>query len=264
MLDIDALEMLQILVPMFESDSESKIFGEPDLQELNLYKPVPVIKGDLDVLQNAGLASVRYFRDDTVIKLTPLAFREHYNLKKAYPVDALLKLVLEVYDQQSIPGSMFSISMPDDPETYLMSIQPYWQLQERKLATITQSGNKLQVFLTEEGVTLAMKHHPLSPQSTPPASVNFNNCGIGNAFANSSNITINNTTNNGISIEELKNIINSNCTNTTDHAEATKLANSLENGNISKGCLEKFSDLIAKHSWLSGAVAQALLRKTLE
>ncbi|WP_027938131.1 hypothetical protein [Anaeroarcus burkinensis] len=261
MLDIDALEMLQILVPMFESDSESKIFGESDLQELNLYKPVPVIKGDLDVLQNAGLASVRYFRDDTVIKLTPLAFREHYNLKKAYPVDALLKLVLEVYDQQSIPDSMFSISMPDDPETYLMSIQPYWQLQERKLATITQSGNKLQVFLTEEGVTLAMKHHPLSSQSTPPASMNFNGCTIGVAAANASNFNVNNI---GTSIEELRKKIDENLSGSSDHCAAVELANTIESGNLSKGFLKKFSDLIAKHGWLSGAVAQALLRKTLE
>lgn len=258
MLDIDALEMLQILVPMFESESESKIFSESDLQSLNLYKPVTVIKGDLEVLKNAGLTSVRYLLNDTEIMLHPLAFREYHHLKRAYPTDILLKTIVEIYDQQSIPGSVFSILLPDDPETYLMGIQPYWQLQERKLATITQSGNMLQVFLTEEGVALAMKHHPLSPQSTPPASMNFNSCNIGVAAANASNFTVNNI---GTSIEELRKKIDENLSGSSDHSAAVELANTIESGNLSKGFLKKFSDLIAKHSWLSGAVAQTLLRQ---
>ena len=89
---------------------------------------------------------------------------------------------------------------------------------------------------------------------------NINNCSINGVLQNNKgNVNINN----GISLDDLRKMIDSN--NTNDKEELSELVKELEKAEnyemYKKGLLSKFSHLLNKYSWLSGAVANYLIPK---
>lgn len=72
------------------------------------------------------------------------------------------------------------------------------------------------------------------------------------------------TINNSYSMEELKSLINENVDNQADKEQLDKLINTLElltqnNVPLSKGALQKFSDTLVKHSWLTAPLGTAIV-----
>jgi hypothetical protein len=250
---------------MFKSDSEQLIFDEDALQDLNLYLSVPVIKGELIILGQSGLIDYKQYIDTVAIRMTPTGFREIHLLKAGYPEAALLQCIQEIYKYQVVnPNGSFTFTLPDDPETYFMCFRPYFQLEERKLAVISQYEDILSVSLTNEGLKIAKSHDLLLSEASPIAShLTFNQCQIGVAAGNASHFTVNV----GMTIDELSKLIEHKLAQTdSDLAEAKEMINALKaNADVlPKGKLNRFAQLLAKHEWLSGAVAQTLLQLAVQ
>lgn len=80
----------------------------------------------------------------------------------------------------------------------------------------------------------------------------------GSIIGNQNNATINNSYN----LEEIRHLIDKN--GEEDKSELNEMINTLEaitknNIPVQKGTLERFSELLAKHSWITGPIAQSIL-----
>ncbi len=100
--------------------------------------------------------------------------------------------------------------------------------------------------------------------SASSATTNIFNAPVNNsAISNTGTVTVNN----GISLAELREFVNSHTLSEEDRIAISKLVDYLEtisenDSPIKKGVLSKFSDLLAKHSWLPSLVGQFLYRYT--
>lgn len=121
------------------------------------------------------------------------------------------------------------------------------------------TGNS-RISLTYNG--LNYKEKELREKSNKSSTVNNFNAPIHNsAIGNTGNITINI----GITYEEMRSLINSKDIENSDKEVALKLVDYLEtltenNAPLNKGFLSKFSDVIAKHSWLFTLVGNTLTK----
>lgn len=262
MLSLSSIKYLLILGQKFKHDNEQLLFNEDAIKDLDFYLSVPEIKGELIILGQSGLIDFKQIDTDTVaIRMMTTGFHEIHLLKTGYPEEALLQCIQQIYKYQVVnPNGFFTCTLPEDPETYFICLTPYFQLKERQLAVISQSGDRLSVRLTNEGLKIAKKHDLLSSESGPIAPhQTFNQCQIGVAAGNASHFTVNV----GMTIDELSKLIEQRLAHTdSDFAEAKEMIKALQvNADVlSKGKLNRFAQLLAKHEWLSGAVAQTLLQ----